>query len=338
MDTPTISIHRLQVVPKILELYSNQEFCKALPKFNFEGEFAEDLDGPKRAVYNAFWQEIFQMHFEGCGSVVPRFGPDISDELVCVIGRVALHGYICSGMFPIRISKVFIKAMIFGESSIDEDELVQGLLEFVTDHEREFLSQCTEKEVFSAEEKEELLEIVAQFGVRSIPSPETIYKQLVRIGRCELLQKSMWAFKPFQQGLNDVSQEPIWRNTLEVDMFYNELSVTAEKVVRCTRVDDEGSLTKSQVTVFGFLRRYMKTCNNERIKVLYRFFTGSDVLAVKELKVIFHLNIGNLPHISAHTCSGVIDLPSGGYVGYHDFETQLNALLNNPESWKFHLA
>ena len=319
-------------------MYSDKKFCKTLPKFNFEGEFAEDLDGPKRAVYNTFWDEIFQMYFEGGGSVVPRFGPNISDELVCIIGRVALHGYICSGMFPTRISKVFIKAMMFGESSIDDDELVQGLLEFVTDHERELLSQCMKKEAFSPEEKEELLEIVSQFGVRSIPSPETIYKQLVRIGRCELLQKSMWAFKPFLEGVNDVSQEAIWKNSHEVNIFYNELSVTAEKVVRCTRVDDEGSLTKSQGTVFGFLRRYMKACNNERIKVLYRFFTGSDVWALKELKVIFHLNIGNLPHMTAHTCSGVIDLPSGGYVGYHDFKTQLDALLNNPESWKFRLA
>ena len=66
--------------------------------------------------------------------------------------------------------------------------------------------------------------------------------------------------------------------------------------------------------------------------------SGSDVLAVKDLKVIFHLNVGNLPSISAHTCSGIIDLPSGGYVSYHDFQSQLDALLKNPESWKFHLV
>ena len=233
-----------------------------MPKFNFEGEFAEDLDGPKRAVYNTFWDEIFQMYFEGCCSVVPRFGPDISDELVCIIGRVALHRYICSGMFPTRISKVFIKAMMFGETTIDDDELVQGLLEFVTDHEREFLSQCMKKEGFSPEEKEELLEIVSQLDVRSIPSPETIYKQLVRIGRCELLQKSMWAFKPFLEGVNDISQEAIWKTSHEVNIFYNELSVTAQKVVRCTRVDDEESLTKSHFWISSAIHEGMQQRKN----------------------------------------------------------------------------
>ena len=93
------------------------------------------------------------MYFESCGSVVSRFEPDIFDELVCIIGHIALHGYICSGMFPTRISKVFIKAMMFGESSIDDDELVQGLLEFVADHEREFLSSCMKKEAFSPKER-----------------------------------------------------------------------------------------------------------------------------------------------------------------------------------------
>ncbi len=211
--------------------------------------------------------------------------------------------------------------MMFGEESIEQSELVQGLLEYVTDHEREFLSHCMSKTVFSPEEKEELLEVVAQFGVRSIPAPTNLYEQLVKIGRCELLQKSVWAFRPFRKGITDVPlQDPVWRIPSDLDVFYEELSVTTEKVTNLTHVDDEASLTKSQA------------------KVLYRFFTGSDVFALKELKVIFHFSLGSLPHISAHTCSGIIDMPSDGYVSYHDFQSQLDALLHNPESWKFHVV
>ena len=189
---------------------------------------------------------------------------------------------------------------------------------------------------YSEEEKEELLEIVAQFGVRSIPSTETLYDHLVRIGQCELLWKSMWAFRPFEKGITDVaSQDPIWANPSDIDVLYDELSVTAEKVSRLTHVNDEASLTKSQATVFAFLRRYIKACNNEKIKVLYRFFTGSNVLAVKDLNVIFHLNVGSLPNISAHTCSEIIYLPSGGYVSYHDFQSQLDALLKTQNLGSF---
>jgi len=38
-----------------------------------------------------------------------------------------------------------------------------------------------------------------------------------------------------------------------------------------------------------------------------RFTTGSPMLVVKEIKVIFHTNVG-MPFISAHTCGAVIDL------------------------------
>ena len=62
------------------------------------------------------------------------------------------------------------------------------------------------------------------------------------------------------------------------------------------------------------------------------------MLAVKSLKVIFHLHAGKMPHIAAHTFSGVVDLPAGGYFSYRDFETQFDAMLNNPESWKFHVS
>ena len=118
------------------------------------------------------------------------------------------------------------------------------------------------------------------------------------MGRCELLRKSMWAFRPFQKGITDVAlQDPIWANQSDIYVFYDELSVTAEKISRLTHVDGEASLTKSHATVFPFLGRYIKACNNEKVKVPYRFFTGSDVLAVKDLKVISHLNAGNLLHI-----------------------------------------
>ncbi len=105
VEETAISINRSNIVEKVKELYSNQEFCEVLPQFTFEGESARDLDGPKRAVYNMFWDEIFKMHFEGTNTVVPRFGPDMCDELVILFGCIALHGYICSGMFPTRISR-----------------------------------------------------------------------------------------------------------------------------------------------------------------------------------------------------------------------------------------
>jgi hypothetical protein len=132
--------------------------------------------------------------------------------------------------------------------------------------------------------------------------------------------------------------EALWEDSTDVDKFYDELRVTPQKISQNLSVDDEEKLTKSQNTVYGYFCHYIKTCDDKKIRVLYRFLTGADVLAVKKVTVIFHLHVGKIPHITAHTCSGVLDLPSGGYLGYHDFETQFDAMLNNLKSWKFQVA
>ena len=184
-----------------------------------------------------------------------------------------------------------------------------------------------------------MLDIVSQLGVRSLPNPQTIRDQVVKMGKCEMVNKPLWACSAFQQGVADNKMgEPLGNDSSDVDKFYDALAVTSQKISQIMSVDDEENLTKSQNTVYGFFCRYIKACDNKKIRVLYRFLTGADVLAVKSLKVIFHLHVGKIPHITAHTCSGVVDLPSGGYLSYHDFETQFDAMLSNPESWKFHVA
>jgi hypothetical protein len=162
---PTISLHRLNIVDKLIELYTDPNLCKTFPKFIFEGEYADDEDGPKREVYNLFWDEIFQSNFDGCGSVVPVLVPDTPDNLITILGRIALQGYTCCGFFPTKISKVFIKVLMFGSSSVDEHALIEGFLEFITDHERQLLENCLQKVTYTQEEQDELLDIVSQFGV-----------------------------------------------------------------------------------------------------------------------------------------------------------------------------
>ena len=195
--SPTIFINRMLVVDKLIKLYSDPNFCKTFAKFKFEGEFGEDEDGPKREVYNLFWDEIFKSYFEGCGSVVPVLGPDTSESFITILGRVALYGFICCGFFPIKISKV--QVAMFGSSSISEDGLIEGFLEFVTDHERQLLINCLERVTYTQNEQDELLDIVSQFGVRSLPNPQNIRKQVANIGKCELVNKPLWACTAFQR-------------------------------------------------------------------------------------------------------------------------------------------
>ena len=201
---------------------------------------------------------------------------------------------------------------MFGSGSVDECALIEGFLEFITDHERQLLENCLQKVTYTQEEQDELLDIVSQFGVRSLPNPQTVRKHVAKMGKFEFVNKPLWACAAFRQGIADNKMvEPLWEDSTDVDKFYDELRVTPQKISQNLRVDDEEKLTKSQNTVYGYFCRYIKTCDDKKIRVLYRFLTGADVLAVNKLTVIFHLHVGKIPHITAHTCSGILDLPSG---------------------------
>ena len=102
--------------------------------------------------------------------------------------------------------------------------------------------------------------------------------------------------------------------------------------------DVDGMLTKSQEEVFCHLKRCVDAADIPTLKRFMRFVTGSHFLVADKIKVIFHLSVGRLPCLVAHTCGCTIDLPVGSYTGFVDFKTHLDNILYNPESWKFNLV
>jgi len=63
--------------------------------------------------------------------------------------------------------------------------------------------------------------------------------------------------------------------------------------------------------------------------------TGSDLITVDRIAIIFHSNVGTVPEIVAHTCSPSLDLPASGYFSYNDFQSQMTCILNSAEAWEF---
>ena len=94
--------------------------------------------------------------------------------------------------------------------------------------------------------------------------------------------------------------------------LYSSLDATTEKVLPLITLDDPNAMTKGQQTVYMYFRRYVRSLNEKELACLLRYVTGSSTLAVSSIKVIFHAQLGNLPHVTVHACSGVVDLPSSG--------------------------
>lgn len=70
---------------------------------------------------------------------------------------------------------------------------------------------------------------------------------------------------------------------------------------------------------------YVRRLNEKELACLLCYVAGSSSLAVETIKVIFHVQVGNLPHVSVHACSGIVDLPSSGYESF-------------PECWRNYIS
>ena len=112
------------------------------------------------------------------------------------------------------------------------------------------------------------------------------------------------------------------------------MRLTTSKVLKMIRVN-EMSLSKPQSQVLQFLRQYIRVLTPKELQSFLRYVTGSSLPVVQHINVIFHPQAGNFPLVYIHTCSAIIDLPSGGYTGFQDFRVQLDNTLQSPEAWQF---
>ncbi|KAJ7331289.1 hypothetical protein OS493_020079 [Desmophyllum pertusum] len=87
------------------------------------GKSAEDADGLTRELFSQGWKSILPLFFEGTNFHVPRVDPDCSEELFEILGRIASHGFVFTGFFPLGIAPASIIA-IFDSDSLSEADLI----------------------------------------------------------------------------------------------------------------------------------------------------------------------------------------------------------------------
>mgnify|MGYP001792825395 CR=1 FL=1 len=340
-DSPSITIRRDNIFQMLLDLYQDKSFClHAFPFMTFAGEKGEDFNGLKREVYTLFWQQTYIKLFEGAGSHIPMSTPEVTDELLTKLGRIASHGFVVSGVFPLNISKPFILSSLHCDTTLTDDELLNSFLQFHTEKERGVLANAltyTSGRSFPEDIQEELVDILEAYNFRRIPTPSTLKPQLVTIARRELVHKVSWAAKPFGQGLADCHD--MWQDVTrqEVDHLYATMMPTSKAILGLLRVD-EATITIGQKTVMGYMKRFIRNADEATLTKTLRFVTGCDTITVDAIDVTFHRNIGTIPEITAHTCSATLDLPSNGYVSFSDFQSQLMSILNSSEAWVFNVV
>ena len=237
---------------------------------------------------------------------------------------------------------MFAIAVIIGEESLTDKDFLDAFLEYVLEYEAVVLRKAlkeAEMGKMDTATQQQVLEFLSPYGIRTLPTSKNMKSLLISTARCELVQKVNRSISKFREGLLEMGS-CIYAEAQKDDILqlYTDLSPSPTKVLSLMKADVDGALTKSQEEVFQYLKRYVSAADSGTLNRLMRFITGSHYIVAKEIKVVFHPSIGNLPCLVAHTCGCTVDLPVGSYLGFTDFKTQLDNILYNPESWKFYLV
>lgn len=167
-----------------------------------------------------------------------------------------------------------------------------------------------------------------------IPTPSSLRGILVSVAKTELIAKPSVPLNEIRTGMFEGKFHK-WGNfrKAEVDYLYNKMRRTTSKVLKMIRVD-EMSLSKPQSQVLQFLKQYIRGLTPKELQSFLWYVTGSSLPVVQSC-VMFHPQAGSFPLVYIHTWSAIIDLPSGGYIGFQDFRVQLDNTLQSPEAWQF---
>jgi len=78
----------------------------------------------------------------------------------------------------------------------------------------------------------------------------------------------------------------------------------------------------------------VKSLNDNSLRNFLQFTTGSDLITVKSILVIFNLLDGALRRPIARTCGPLIELPST-YQSYNELVEEFTSIISNREAWSF---
>jgi hypothetical protein len=109
-------VTRLPLYEEIIELYrKNPQTMMEYPfTIRFSNEKGMDFGGVAQDMFSAFWECAYTAVFDGSSTLVPQVHPHIDMSVYPVLGTILSHGFLVTGILPVRLSFITIAVAIFG--------------------------------------------------------------------------------------------------------------------------------------------------------------------------------------------------------------------------------
>ena len=125
-----------------------------------------DTGGVYRDAIGCFWQEFYNACTLGEEQRVPTLRHDFQAREWTAIARILAKGYLDLGYFPYMICQAFIMSILFGESSVTEDILLDNFKKNVAKDEKQIICEALNGNLGEDDNMNELLDLLDRFDCR----------------------------------------------------------------------------------------------------------------------------------------------------------------------------
>nr|XP_020512189.1 uncharacterized protein LOC110001097 isoform X4 [Labrus bergylta] len=317
----TVNLHRANLLEEMVGQFKDTAILDYTLKYSFTGEKGADADGVSMDVYAAFWTEFLDCAAEGADVRVPCLTPKWQEEEWKSIGRIMAKGFQDHRYFPSRLAPAFTAAVIFGEHYVSTDLLFDSLMLYLSQSERDILSTALQEELVG-DEHGELLDLLDRMGVTKVPTKDNLKAVLLQVARKQLIQQPKYALDSIAAVAGPTLRR-FFLTMSDMHKMYNDLKPTTRKVLKLI---DASPTTPAENQSVRFLQQYIRGLDELGLRKMMRFVTGSDVLCVRKIEVLFTPLEGLARRPVAHTCGPVLELPST-YNFYPELRVEMENIL-----------
>ncbi len=326
---------RNNVFEDVLRLYrNNPRTMTEYPfKVSFKEELAIDLGGVSRDLFSAFWEKAYIQAFDGCSTFIPQTHPHIDISMYPVLGTIISHGFLVTGVLPVRLAFPVIAATVLDPTvTIPDSTFILSLIDYISPYEADILKRAFTVNITSVSFPrvllDDLISMLSRLGCRQVPTPENIKRLVIDVSKHEFLSRPIFAM---QSGI-PVPHFSFWKQFSVEELYgiYKELQATAASVIRNIKAPE--TMNSAQEVVMSFLIRMLGGMKQDELSNFLRYVTGSCVPLEEPIKVSFNSLSGLARRPIAHMCACRLEL-STTYITFIEFETEFKSVLNSEYAW-----
>lgn len=318
-ETRKIILHRGQLLQELVDEFmslnvdSKIEIEIFLP--NKQKEKAFDGGGVFRDTLSEFWQTFYDEYTVGTASKVPILRHDFNDERWAAVAKILAKGLLEENYFPVQLSKTFLERTIFGRVHSD---LTSDLLDYMPRSDAELIKCALNN--FDVD-YDDLLDCLDTFQCKWKPTKDNFKKLMEDVADKEMIQKPMFVIDCWRPILNGIISFE------RFEAIYHSQKGIVKNVLKILEFDD--NLSAAQQNIAGYLRRFIKECDQKLIGSFLRYVTGANMLIGIPIHVSFTESSSEFTRTpTAHTCNCLLMLPSN-YNSYPEFRNEFEKLLNS---------